>query len=74
MNYDDILVELGELGKWQLLVMALVWLVGIASGIVTMTYSFTGKFEGLVDDFQDLGKDFRFGAERIHLQPFKVRK
>ena len=43
MNYDDILEELGELGPWQLLHLALLWLPAGAGGIFVLTYSFSGK-------------------------------
>ena len=43
MNYDDILEELGELGPWQILHLALLWLPAGAGGIFVLTYSFTGK-------------------------------
>lgn len=44
MNYDDILEELGELGPWQILNLALLWLPAMASGMFVLTYSFTGKY------------------------------
>ena len=43
MNYDDILEELGELGRWQLLHLSLLWLPAMAGGIFVLTWSFTGK-------------------------------
>ena len=44
MNYDDILEELGESGRWQLLHLALLWLPSMAGGIFVLTYSFSGKY------------------------------
>ena len=43
MNYDDILEELGEMGRWQLLHLSLLWLPAMAGGIFVLTYSFTGE-------------------------------
>ena len=43
MNYDDILVELGELGPWQILHCILLWIPSITSGMLVLTYSFSGK-------------------------------
>ena len=43
MNYDEILLELGELGPWQIFHLTLLWLPVIASGIYVLTYSFSGK-------------------------------
>jgi hypothetical protein len=43
MNYDDILEELGELGPWHILHLALLWLPAMASGVFVLTYSFTGR-------------------------------
>ena len=45
MNYDDILEELGELGRWQLLHLSLLWLPAMAGGIFVLTWSFTGKWK-----------------------------
>ena len=43
MNYDDILLEIGELGPWQIGHLLALWLPAIASGIFVLTYSFSGK-------------------------------
>ena len=42
MNYDEILEELGELGRWQILNLVLLWIPSIASGMWVLTYSFSG--------------------------------
>ena len=42
MNYDDILLELGELGPWQIGHLLALWLPSIASGMFVLTYSFSG--------------------------------
>ena len=41
MNYDKILVELGEFGPWQVIIALLLWLPLILDGWVTMTASYT---------------------------------
>ena len=43
MNYDDILLEIGELGPWQIGHLLALWLPAIASGIFVLTYSFSGN-------------------------------
>ena len=43
MNYDDILVHLGESGPWQILHCSLLWLPPIAAGMFVLQTSFTGK-------------------------------
>ena len=45
MNYDDILVELGELGPWQILHCILLWIPSITSGMLVLTYSFSGNLK-----------------------------
>ena len=42
MNYDEILLELGELGPWQIGHLLALWLPAIASGMFVLTYSFSG--------------------------------
>ena len=44
MNYDQILEELGEFGKWQQIVAFLLWIPLGIGGIHVLMYSFTGNY------------------------------
>ena len=41
MNYDKILVELGDFGSWQIIIVLMLWLPFILDGLVTLTASYT---------------------------------
>ena len=45
MDFDAILPKLGGFGKWQILTTTLCSLCAVGGGIITMTYSFTGKMQ-----------------------------
>ena len=57
MNYDKILEHLGELGPWQLFNVALLWLPPIASGVFTLTWSFTGESQAFIKQLR-ISMDF----------------
>jgi len=58
MNYDDILVELGDFGRWQKYVAFMCALGAIEGGIITMTYTFTGyEPSAFVCDLPKCGND-----------------
>ncbi len=40
-HYESILSEIGDFGRWQKMVMALLWLPALYCGMAFMTYSFT---------------------------------
>ena len=42
LNYDDILLELGEFGLWQKILSAFFWIPPLVSGAVFLLDSFTG--------------------------------
>ena len=42
VNYDDILLELGEFGLWQKILSAIFWIPPLVSGAVFLLDSFTG--------------------------------
>ena len=41
MNYDKILVELGEFGPWQIVITLLLWLPAAVDGVMTLIASYT---------------------------------
>ena len=43
MDFDKILTELGGYGKWQIVSTVLCFLCGMATSMIIMSYSFTGK-------------------------------
>ena len=43
MDYDEILEELGQVTKWHLFQVSLLWLFAITGAFATLCYSFTGK-------------------------------
>ena len=42
VNYDDILLELGEFGLWQKILSAIFWIPPLVGGAVFLLGSFTG--------------------------------
>ncbi len=42
MDYDDILMHLGEKGKWNIINMFLLWMGPFIAGFTVLVYSFTG--------------------------------
>ena len=43
MNYDDVLIELGELGRWQITSLLLIAILGSTIGIDATLNVFTGE-------------------------------
>ena len=43
ITMDEIYYEVGELGLWQWMGMALLWLPSAAAGLMLLTFSFVGK-------------------------------
>lgn len=42
ITMDEIYQEIGEFGPWQWINLGLLWLPSLASGIIVITFSFTG--------------------------------
>jgi OCT family organic cation transporter-like MFS transporter 4/5 len=42
MDYDSILAEIGEFGRWQQMIQALLWIPAIFCGVNGLMFSFTG--------------------------------
>ena len=43
LDYDKILLHLGELGRWNAIMHLLIWMPSFIAGAMVLVYSFTGN-------------------------------
>ena len=44
-DYDDLLLEIGQFGRWQALCVCLLWIPPMFAGVHNLLFVFTGQYK-----------------------------
>ena len=68
ITIDELYCEIGEFGLWQWVGIALLWLPSLASGMMVLTFSYSGELGQLAKSNQLMSLKSNFIVSQLQLQ------